>query len=173
MALKQLTPWHWGGLHPWEGEVRPDQLFRRDMGDFHREIDRLFDSFWRESGRPSFSPDLWALGEVAPRVDETEDETAYHVTMELPGMDEKDIEIALSDGALTIQGEKKQEEEGKGKNYYRKERSFGAFCRTFVVPGGIDESNIKAEFKKGVLRVDLPKSEEDQKKVKHIEIKSA
>jgi HSP20 family protein len=133
-------------------------------------MDRLFEDFWHRY------PSLWletaAHGSVVPRLDESEDEKAFHVDVELPGMDEKDVEITLSDGELIIRGEKKQEEEEKGKDYYR-ERSFGAFCRRLPLPGAVDEAKIAASFRNGVLTVDLPKSEEALKKVKHIEVKAA
>jgi HSP20 family protein len=74
---------------------------------------------------------------------------------------------------LTVRGEKKQEDEEKGKDFYRKERSFGSFRRVLPIPGDVDESKIKASFEKGVLMIDLPKSEEAKKKVKHITIKAA
>lgn len=173
MALKELVPWRWGGLRSWESEDRPYQGFRREMENLHREVDRLFADLWHNAARTSPTSEVPGFGEVAPRVDETEDHKGYHVAVELPGMDEKDIEITLSDGFLTIRGEKKQEEEEKGKDYYRKERTFGAFRRSLAIPGEIDESKIKASFNKGVLTVDLPKSEEAQKKVKRIDIKAA
>lgn len=173
MALKELAPWRWGGLRHWEAGDRPFQAFRRDMETFHREMDRLFDDFLRGTGRSSQLPEARTFGELMPQLDETEDEKAYHVSVELPGMDEKDVEVTLSDGMLTIRGEKKQEEEEKGKDYYRKERAFGSFSRTLAIPGEIDETQIKASFKKGTLTIDLPKSEEAQKKIKHIDIKNS
>ena len=66
-------------------------------------------------------PEAWGFAEVSPRVDETEDDKAFHIRVELPGMDKEDVDVALSEGLLTIQGEKKQEEEEKGKDFYRKE----------------------------------------------------
>jgi HSP20 family protein len=134
-------------------------------------MDRLFEGFWH--GRPSLWLETAAHGAVVPRLDESEDEKAFHVAVELPGMDEKDVEITLSDGQLIIRGEKKREEEEKGKDFYRKERSFGAFCRRLPLPGAVDEEKVAASFRNGVLTVDLPKSEEALKKVKHIEVKAA
>lgn len=173
MALKELAPWRWGGLRRWEEEDRPFSSFRRDMDALHREMDRLFEDFWRGGDRPSLLSESWAMRDISPRVDETEDDKAFHVKVELPGMDQEDVEVTLSDGLLTIRGEKKQEEEEKGKDFYRKERSFGAFRRTLPVPGEVDESKIEASFKKGVLSIELPKTVEAQKKVKHIDVKAA
>ena len=173
MALKEVVPWRWGGLRRWEEEDRPFQVFRRDMETLHREMDRLFDDFWRGAGRAPRLPEMWSFGDVTPRIDETEDDKAYHVAVELPGMDEKDIDVTLSDGLLTVRGEKKQEEEEKGKDFYRKKRTYGSFRRTLPIPGEVDEAKIKASFEKGVLTIELPKTAKAQKKVKHIEIKAA
>lgn len=109
---------------------------------------------------------------MSPRIDETEDESAYHIEVELPGMDQKDVEVIYSDGLLTVSGEKKQESEEKEKNYYRRERSFGSFQRVLQIPGLVKESDIKASFKKGVLQIDLPKSEEAKKATKKIAVKA-
>jgi len=173
MAQKELAPWRWGGLRRWEEQDRPHETFRREMESLHREVDRLFQDFWRGSGRGSLLPESWGLADVTPRIDETEDEKAYHVKVELPGMDKDDVEITLSEGVLTIRGEKKQAEEEKGKDFYRQERSFGAFRRSVAVPGAVEEGKIQASFKNGVLSVALPKSKEAQKKVKHISVKAA
>jgi HSP20 family protein len=173
MALKELVPWHWGGLRRWEGEERPLQTFRREMESLQREMDRLFESFSRSSGQTFGLPEAWGFADVWACVDETEDDKAYHVKVELPGMDEKDVDVTLSEGLLTVRGEKKQEDEEKGKDFYRKERSFGTFRRSLQIPVEVDESKIKASFKKGVLTIDLPKSEEAQKKVRHIDVKAA
>jgi HSP20 family protein len=108
-----------------------------------------------------------------PDIDETEDEKAFHVSIELPGMDEKDVHITLSGRLLTIRGEKKEDEKEEGKDYYRRERSFGTFRRTLELPGEVDESNIEASFKRGILKVELPKTKEAQEKVKHIAVKAA
>lgn len=168
MALKELVPWRWGGLsRPGEDEI-PLHSFRREIDKLHREMERLFEDAWR--GRTSFPPETWLGGASWPSVDETDDDKAYRISVELPGLDEKDVEVTLADGVLTIRGEKKQEEEEKRRDYYRKERSYGSFRRTLAVPGEVDESRIRASFKKGVLTVELPKSEEAQKKVKHIDI---
>jgi HSP20 family protein len=88
-------------------------------------------------------------------------------------MDEKNIEVKLANGGLTIKGEKQEEKEEKEKEYYLHERHFGSFERCFRVPEGVDTSKIEATFKKGVLTVTLPKSPEAQKAEKKIEVKAA
>ena len=152
-------------LQPWQ-----------PLEGLHREIDRLFDSFGR--GWPSFNcslfeaEPLWQRSIAAPAVDVTEDEKAYEITAELPGMEEKNIEVQVADGSLTIKGEKKEEKEEKKKDYYLQERHFGSFQRSFALPKGVDTSKIEAAFKKGVLTVTLPKTAEAQKSQKKIEVKA-
>ncbi len=146
----------------------------------HREIDRLFDDFgsgfrW-PFGRPLFGTEplrremTWP---TMPAVDVVETEKAYEVAADLPGMDEKNIEVKVADGVLTIKGEKQQEREEKKKDYYLQERSFGSYQRSFELPDGVDADKIEASFKKGVLTVTLPKKPEAQKSTKKIEVKAA
>jgi HSP20 family protein len=173
MKHKALAPWRWGGLSRWDEDDQPLRSFRREMETLQRDMDRLFSDFWRDEGRMFNLPESWGSKHLIPQVDEAEDEKAFHVKMDLPGMDQEDVEITLADGMLTVRGEKKQEDEEKGKDFYRKERTFGSFRRVLPLPGDVDESKIKASFKKGVLTIELPKSEEAKKKVKHITIKAA
>ena len=146
-----------------------------------REVDRLFDDFggrfWRTPFRSAFALEPFWQAETtwaaAPAVDVVESEKAYEVTAELPGMDEKNIEVNLSNGNLTIRGEKKEEKEEKKKDYYLHERHFGSFERCFRVPEEVDASKIEATFAKGVLKLTLPKKPEAQKPAKKIEVKAA
>jgi HSP20 family protein len=108
-----------------------------------------------------------------PRVDVSESENEYEVTAELPGIDEKDVELTLADNVLTIRGEKKveREEKDKDKNYYMSERSFGSFRRAVPLPAEVDEDRVEANFKNGVLTVHLPKSPQAQARTRRIEVK--
>ena len=108
-----------------------------------------------------------------PAVDVVESEKAYEITADLPGMDEKNIEVKVTDGCLTIKGEKQEEKEQKKKDYYLQERHFGSFERSFNVPETVNLDKIEATFKKGVLTVTLPKKAEAQKPAKKIEVKAA
>jgi len=173
MALKEMVPWRWGGLRRLASEEMPVQAFRSEIDTLHREMDRLFEDLWRDRGRFSLLPETRSGGEAWPSVDEMEDEKGYRITVDLPGMDDKDVEVTLGDGMLTIRGEKKHEDEEKRGDYYRKERSVGSFRRVLAIPGEVDEEKIQASFRKGVLTVDLPKSEAAQKKVKRIDIDAA
>jgi len=110
---------------------------------------------------------------ITPAVDVAEKEKEYEITAELPGMDEKNIEIKLSNGTLTIKGEKKEEKEEREKDYYVSERRYGSFVRSFQVPEGVDTGNIEATFAKGVLNVKLTKTTEAQKSEKTISVKAA
>ncbi len=154
--------------------LRESQPFER----LRRQMDRLFDEFdWRSPFRrsvfdiePLWRRELsWA---ATPAVDIAEKDKAYEVTAELPGMDEKNIEVNVANGMLTIKGEKKEEKEEKRKDYYHSERRYGSFERRFQIPEGVDTSKIEANFKKGVLTVTLPKTSEAQAAEKKIAVKS-
>lgn len=145
-----------------------------------KEVDRLFDNF--SFGSPStsrfFNVEPWfrhgaALVGMAPAIDVAEKGKAYEVTVELPGLDDKDVDVTVSGNVLTIKGEKKEEKEEKEKNYYLSERRYGAFQRIFELPSGIDAGKIEAQFAKGVLTVTLPKTAEAQKTQRKIDVKSA
>ena len=159
MSLKEMVPWRWGGLRRWDEEDRPFESFLREMNSLHREMDRLFDAFWKDSRKgmtaaPGWEPLMespWPGEAVMPRVDASEDEASYRIRVELPGMDRDDVDITLENGMLTVRGEKKLEDEEKGKDYIRRERSFGAFRRSLPVPAEVDEAKIEARFEKGVL----------------------
>ena len=157
-------------LHPW----RPLERLRR-------EIDQLFEDFGLGTFRSPFRRTLFdvdpfrrakAAFSGMPAVDVTETEKGYRVVAELPGMDEKDIEVKIASGMLTIKGEKQEEKEEEKQDYYVRERSFGSFERTFPVPDGVDLDKVEASFKKGVLTVTLPKTAEAQKAEKKITVKA-
>jgi HSP20 family protein len=150
-----------------------------DLTSLRDEVDRLFDEFgsaWPFRRRSALEP-LRGLpriiGANAPAVDVIDEDTQVLVKAELPGLSEDDVEVKVSDGALTISGEKKEErEEGeKGGRYYLSERRYGSFERTFRLPEGISREDITAKFKKGVLTVTLPKTPEALEKTKKIKVK--
>ena len=153
---------------------------RAPFESLRREIDRLFDDFrpfdWRLPSRvlgfevPSIARAEW---QVAPAMDLVEKDDAYEITAELPGMDEKNVEIKLSNHTLTIKGEKNEVKEDKQKDYYQSERRYGSFQRSFQLPEGVDADKIDANFAKGVLTVKLPKTAEAKKAEKKITVKAA
>jgi HSP20 family protein len=119
-----------------------------------REIDRLFEDFTR--GFPSFRT-AFGSTELMPSVDVVETEKEIVITAELPGLEEKDVQINVADNVLTIRGEKKAEKEQKGQDYRMVERSYGAFSRSFELPEGTDLDAVQADMAKGVLKVTVPK----------------
>ena len=146
-----------------------------------REVNRLFEDFDRGFWRSPFRSSVFDLQPLwnreltfptAPAVDISEKDDAYEVTAELPGLDEKNIEVKLVNGGLTIKGEKKEETEEKQKGYHLHERRFGGFERYFAVPDGVDTDKVEANFKKGVLTVILPKKPEAIKPERKVEIKA-
>ena len=109
----------------------------------------------------------------SPQADAASTESAYEIELELPGVDEADIDISLHDNVLMITGEKRAEREEKGKSYYFSERTYGAFQRSFRLPGDVNTDHIDATFAKGVLCVRLPKVETHEETAKKISIKAA
>jgi HSP20 family protein len=161
--------------------------FGGEIARLREEIDRTFDRVfhgWPEwphiSGRffePTGIKGFWGPAaaprfNLMPSVDVGETDKAFEITAELPGMDEDDIEVTLTDAGLTIKGEKKSEREETEKDYHRLERSFGSFQRCFAVPEEVDAAKIDARFKKGVLTVTLPKTAKAKAKARKIKVKA-
>jgi HSP20 family protein len=151
----------------------------RPFEGLRQEINRLFDDLGADIWRSPFRRSLFDIEpfwrrelswSAFPAVDIVDKEKVYEITAELPGMDDKNIEITLSNGVLTINGEKTEEKEEKKKDYYRSERHYGSFRRSFQLPAGVDAEKIEASFKKGVLTLTLPKAAEAQKPDKKIPI---
>lgn len=103
------------------------------------------------------SPRIWA-----PAVDVVEEETAYLIKADIPGLTREDVHVEVDKNTLTIRGEKKEEKEEKGKRYYRKERTHGTFTRSFSLPDNVDADSIKAVHKEGVLELTIPKKEKEK-----------
>jgi HSP20 family protein len=141
-----------------------------------RQIDRLFeDTHFPRGATPELEPfGRFASGWAAtPAVDVVEKDREYQISAELPGLDEKNVEVKVSNGALIISGEKREQREEKDKGYFLSERRYGSFRRAFRVPTGVDADKIEATFAKGVLTVRMPKTAEAQKSEKSISIKPA
>lgn len=148
---------------------------RRRLDPFHamqREMNRMFEDVWQNFDLPVFRAGNGGFAEATPRVDVSETKKDIRVTAELPGMEEKDIEVTFADGLLTIQGEHKAETEEKDedKRYFVRECSYGTFRRMLSVGDRVDQGKIKATFKNGELKVVLPKTKEAKEKVKKIPI---
>ena len=149
---------------------RMDQLFDDFMqgwpagglaGPHMFDVDRLMDPFGLSRGNSDM---------IRVHFDMTETDSSVEITAELPGMDEKDIDVTLADGILTIKGEKKAESEKKKKDVHLSERHYGSFARSFRLPDAVDEDKVKARFDKGVLSISLPKRAEAKKRQKKIAI---
>jgi len=163
MQIKDLIPWarkdH--APEPKNDESHPIATLQRDMN-------RVFEGFWNRVG------DLdWPWGGSEAKSDVVETKDAVEVSIELPGLEMKDIEVSVTDDVLTVKGEKKIERQEEKKGYYLSERSYGAIYRTIPLPPGVDGEKAEASFKNGVLTIKLPQTAEAQAKVKRIEVKGA
>ena len=162
MNLKSILPWKNDkrSLARWTGDGDP-------LTQLQRQINSLFDDFFSRSSR-----DLWGgnTGAFQPLTDVSETDKEVRITAELPGLHEKDVEVMVDNNRLIIKGEKKAEKEEQDGQYYHSERSYGYFDRTVELPQGIDADKGKAEFKKGVLKVTLPKKPEAQSHRRRIEL---
>lgn len=136
---------------------------------FGRALQRSFDDSWRSG--PSGMP--IEAASMAVSIDVKEDEKNFHITADLPGLTEKDVEVSFDDGILTIRGEKKVEREEKEDTWHIVERSSGSFARRLALSTAIDVEKISAKFEKGVLAVTLPKLAEEKSNAKKIEIKAS
>jgi len=142
--------------------------------DPFKEMEELQNRFAKYFGLglPRFgngAKELMTISAWEPSVDIIEDEKEYLVKADLPEVKKEDVKVTVENGMLTITGERKMEKEEKDKKYYRLERSYGNFLRSFALPGGADTSKVNAEFKDGVLKIHLPKTE--KAKSKAIEVK--
>jgi HSP20 family protein len=167
MQIKDLLPW---ARKEGSGEFKGVE--DNPITALQREMNRAFESFWSRGERP-FGSLAAVFGEGAPRSDVVETEAGIEVTVELPGLEERDIEVSLSDEALTIKGEKKVERKDEKKGYYISERSYGSVYRSIPLPAGVDSDKAEASFKNGVLTVKLLQRPEAKAKVKKIEVKTA
>jgi HSP20 family protein len=158
MAQNLLSPSAW-----MRGDPNDNPLF-----SLHKEIDRLFGDFAGGFGFPAMAK---AGGPVmAPQLDVVETDKSYEISVELPGVEEKDLDVSLAEGVLTIKGEKRYEKEDKSKNYLRVERSYGAFQRSIAMPSEVDEVKISAAFTNGVLKLTVPKKEGTKPSARKIQI---
>jgi HSP20 family protein len=180
MDLKKLVPWNWFKKEEEQSATLPVQRHGQmrhysPIAQFHQEIDRMFDSFFREFGFPSLgfgrqsappAQSEW----LKPTLDIAANDKEYTISVELPGVDEKDVQLELSGDTLVIRGEKKQEKEEKGKNFYRMERSYGSFQRVLSLPEDAEQDGIVAAYKHGILTITMPRTAKPAVKSKQITI---
>ncbi|NOZ67939.1 MAG: Hsp20/alpha crystallin family protein [Deferribacteres bacterium] len=162
MTFRDIVPFRKKSIPVKREETNPFALLRKEM-------DELFDNFFQGFDLEPFGG---RLGAFSPDIDVVENDKEIKVKAELPGMDEKDIEVSINEDTLTIRGEKKEEQEDKGKDYYRMERSYGSFTRTIPLPVEVETDKAEAKFKKGVLTVTLPKTAKAVEGTKKIAVKA-
>jgi HSP20 family protein len=167
MQIKDLIPWAHKDKVP-EGKADVDS----PIASLQREMNRVFADFWGRFDRPS-GPFDWTWDKSGTRCDVVETDGAVELSIELPGMEMKDIDLTVSDDLLTLKGEKKVERKEEKKGYYLSERSYGSIYRTVPLPPGVDTDKAEASFRNGVLTVKVPKTAEAQAKLKRIEVKPA
>lgn len=167
MAFRDLIPWS-----RQENRLPVPVSAERDRDDLHpllslhREMNRLFDDVFRGFGAPSFGG--LGRGFDWPNIELGETDQDIRVTAELPGLDEKDVELTVEDGVLTLRGEKRSEVDDQDRGY--SERSYGRFERRIGLPRGIEKDKVSATFRNGVLTVTLPKSAAANENVRRIPV---
>ncbi|MBY4628672.1 Hsp20/alpha crystallin family protein [Rhizobium croatiense] len=169
MSVRDLIPWGRNNGNQGLSLLRDDD--RDPFLSLHREVNRLFDDVFRGSG--SGLPSLRGVsgfGAGWPSVEISDTDKEIKVTAEVPGLEEKDIEVLLDDGVLTLKGEKRSETEDKEKQF--SERYYGRFERRIPLGTEVKEDQVEATFKNGILTVRLPKTEKAQSQVKRIAIRS-
>ena len=164
MERRDLTPPRLGLMTPFGRSG-----FGHMLESLHRDMDRMFEGM-QPSTAGEGNGGTFAL---APALDASEDEKAFYISAELPGLEEKNIHVDLTGNTLTIQGEKSTEQEEQDKSFHRRERSYGRFYRAITLPVEVDQDAIKADFKNGVLKLTLPKTDAAKEKTRRIEIGGA
>jgi HSP20 family protein len=136
----------------------------QDLQSFRDEMNRTLNRWFSREEGDEPAPRRWV-----PALDVTESKDAYHIDVEVPGLRPEDINVTVDQGMLTVQGERRSEEEKGDRSYHRVERRYGAFRRSISLPRDVDASRVQANYDNGVLRLEIPKSEGSQ--AKRIEVK--
>src|SRR6516162_9143459 len=130
----------------------------RELVNFQNQMNRIFQDYGRGSD------ELLTSGTFVPPVDIYEDEHSINLKLEVPGIDEKDLDIKLENNTLTVRGERKFEKEEKEENFHRIERRYGAFARSFTLPNTVDPENVQASYENGIVKITLAKRAEAKPK---------
>ena len=141
----------------------------RELLRVERDLNNLFRPFWNRFGATKSSNEDYSDASWAPLADIIEDNESYHVKLDIPGVDKKDVKVSYSNGILSISGERKESNESKSANHFSRETVYGKYFRSFTLPEGIKEDSIKADFKNGTLNIQIQKV--DEIKPKQIEVK--
>lgn len=186
MDVKKLAPWNWfkkeeeeyGSTHPIEKTraAKSNGTVGHQPGQLQRQRDYLFDHIFNVMSPDYFKIDNFfktslTEGLLKPTLNIGSDEKEYSISVEMPGVDRKDITIEIVNQTLTIKGEKKQEKEEKKKEFYRMERSYGSLQRVLSLPEDADHDKMKATFKNGILNIITPRKQVPKSEIKQIEIK--
>ncbi len=186
MNLRKLVPWNWfkdeekeGNSQvavPHVGQNKPTGQLSYPVNQFYRDMNDILGRFLYGYGMPPHaSGNIFqgSLGDglLKPMVDVNASDKEYSISIEVPGIDQKDIKLEISNNTLTVRGEKQQKKEEKEKNYYRMERSYGAFQRLLSLPEDADQDKAAADFKNGVLTVTVPRKALPDKDTRQIQIR--
>lgn len=140
----------------------------RELEDMSERLNRMFA---RPAPRTGNGKEALTVADWIPTVDISETDGEYLIKAELPEVKKEDVKVTVEDGVLTLQGERRQDKEEKGKKFHRVERSYGSFVRSFTLPESVDDTAVKAEYKDGILALHLPKTE--RVKPKAVDVKVA
>jgi HSP20 family protein len=152
----------------WNGGI----IMQLTKWDPFREMEDVFDRYSKALSWPRLGgSEIMTGGDWAPRVDIAETENEFIIKAEVPEVKKDEVKISVDNGVLSIQGERKQEKEEKGKKFHRVERYYGSFTRSFTLPDNVDETKIEASFKDGMLNIQIPKSEKSKPKAIDVKIK--
>jgi len=164
MKLNSILPWKKG-----DSQLSHQRKAGDPVNLLQRRMNHLFDDFFS-----SQLSDPWGRfgNEFAPQIDISESGEELRISAELPGLDEKDVEVTLADNILTLKGEKKEEHVEDKDDFYHSERSYGYFERAVQLPDGADTENAKAKFRKGVLEIAIPKKPEARARTKKLELQT-
>jgi HSP20 family protein len=167
----KLLPWKWGkkDLPVRREDALPDYS---PVFSLQRDMNRIFDNFFQSFENNIFAPFAETPSESMfnPCLDVTESDSELKVTVELPGLTDKDIDLSIANNYLNIKGEKRSEKEENSSGYYRMERHYGSFCRSIPLPCGVEPDRVDASFKQGVLTIKMPRTRQSQPEAKKIAI---
>jgi len=176
--LKKWFPFRFprqGGRNP-EAPMRTMSSLPLTITSMRDEMDKMFERLWTNPMAALDSQDRWfgdfSQPEFQPKLDVTDDKAFLRVALEVPGVDSKDLDVEVADGVMTISGEKKQEETSREEGCYRMERSYGYFRRAIPLPTEVDAGKAEAKFDKGVLTINLPKTEKAKQQATKVAIKT-
>ncbi|NND83266.1 MAG: Hsp20/alpha crystallin family protein [Gammaproteobacteria bacterium] len=182
MKLDKLNPWNWF-KHEEQESTKPVAVQRNDLpadplSQLHRDMNGLFDRMWQQMALPGMAmgsgwPLNESMGMLKPSVDISSSEKEYTISVEVPGVEQEQLHLELSDNALIVRGEKQQSKEFKEKDMHRVERSYGSFQRTLSLPEDADRDEIDAQFKNGVLNITVPRKQAALSDGRHIDIRRA